>query len=218
MLLWHIFLESSRGANVSAVTFHHIALGHQVICSSYAKLIEENFLNQQIVFFLETSSFKVELVSLNPSQIVFHSSINNLYYYNKTTSFQPLFIEYCIRLPLCTSSSPLFLTRLCELCPTSPGCDSPTQSRSLLCGWPWLWDSGVPWASPTHAHMHTQKCRETSGRWGLAGEVSLLPQEDCFEMRVLHSAEGGLMKSSKHSHWESLSLTFALLAFPSPAK
>lgn len=124
MLLWHIFLESSRGANVSAVTFHHIALGHQVICSSYAKLIEENFLNQQIVFFLETSSFKVELVSLNPSQIVFHSSINNLYYYNKTTSFQPLFIEYCIRLPLCTY---LFQSSV------------PHPSLWALSHFPWLW-------------------------------------------------------------------------------
>lgn len=101
---------------------------------------------------------------------VFHSSINNLYYYNKTTSFQPLFIEYCIRLPLRTSSSPLFLTRLCELCPTSPGCDSPTQSRSLLFGWPWLWNSGVPWASPMHAHSEMQgnQWEVGAGGWSLS--------------------------------------------------
>lgn len=125
-------------------------------------------------------------------------------------SFQQIFIEYFVRLLVCTppilcvSSHQLPQGELAALTAHSFSVDQE------------VWDSGVPCST---CACTTQKGRETSGRWGPLEEFfSPPPPEDCFELPFPHIVEDGFMRSREHLYSEPLSLLFALLGFLSADK
>lgn len=139
---------------------------------------------------------------------VFHSSINNLYYYNKTTSFQQLFIEYCIRHPLCTSSSPLFLTCLFVSSVRHPlAVTCPCRAAHCFSVDQKLWDSGVPWASPMHAPLRNAGKPVRDGGWQMKSlffsKKIVLRCEFCTQQRVVSWNQANI-------HTENLFLSLLL--------
>lgn len=79
-------------------------------------------------------------------------------------SFQQIFIEYFVRLLVCTTSHPL-----CELSPASPGRTSCTHCSQLFC-----WPRGVGlWSPVQHLCMHNSERQGDQWEMGATGGILL---------------------------------------------